>query len=91
MTIAQGIESAIIYWERYKAENNIKHGRDKVVLDNLTCTKCNIEQPTKNFHKSSTSVTGFSYVCKACRKVVDARRFQNRQREKAKLRENCLA
>jgi len=33
-----------------------------------TCSKCNTEQPLDNFHKNKTTIDGYVYHCKSCRK-----------------------
>ena len=44
---------------------------------NKTCSKCNIDKPTSDFHKDKQKVDGFFPSCKECRKGITKKYYEN--------------
>jgi len=52
----------------------------------ITCYKCQIEKPIKDYHKDKTQSHGYSYLCKECKRdTVLSRRQKIRATEKPTL------
>lgn len=41
-------------------------------MDILTCSKCRVNKPTSDFHKSSRTTRGFAYQCRKCSNAAGA-------------------
>lgn len=52
----------------------------------LQCSKCNLQLDFSQFHKHSTSKTGYRNECKTCRKEYDLKRYEENKEEILKNR-----
>lgn len=63
--------------EQTRASRELLKSKDKIILENKTCKLCNINKPTEQFNKCSTSIDGLDKLCRDCCKVKRKKRITN--------------